>query len=59
MKQCRSLHRAIRRGHPVNINSGTYKSKKESRIMKEIWEAALRKQAIEDAQNNTNDEQEN
>ena len=59
MKQCRSLKRAIRRGHPVNINSGTYKSKKESRIMKEIWEAALRKQAIEDAQNNTNDEQEN
>ena len=58
MKQCRSLRRAIRRGHPVNINSGTYKSKKESRIMKEIWEAALRKQTAEEAQKDNNNEQE-
>ena len=42
-KQCRSLKRALRRGHPVYLN-GTYKSKKESRIVREIWEAALRKQ---------------
>lgn len=56
MKQCRSLRRAMRRGHPVNINSGTYKSKKESRIMKEIWEAALRKQAEENAQTEKQDE---
>jgi hypothetical protein len=48
----------MRRGHPVNLVSGTYKSKKESRIMKEIWEAALRKQAAEDAQKENNNGQE-
>lgn len=58
MKQCRSIKRAMRRGHPVNLVSGTYKSKKESRIMKEIWEAALRKQAAEDAQKENNNGQE-
>lgn len=57
MKQCRSLHRAMRRGHPVNLNSGTYKSKRESRVMKEIWEAALRKQAAEEAQKENNNGQ--
>ena len=57
MRQCRSLRRAMKRGHYVNMN-GTYKSKKESRIMKEIWEAALRKQAAEEAQKNNNDGQE-
>ena len=43
-KQCRSLRRAIRRGHAVNLYNGTYKSKKENTIMKQIWQAALRKQ---------------
>ena len=52
MKQCRSLNRAIRRGHAVNFN-GTYKSRKDNTIMRQIWKAALRKQA---QQNDENDE---
>lgn len=43
-KQCRSLARAIKRGHAVNLYNGTYKSKKENTVMRQIWEAALRKQ---------------
>ena len=58
MKQCRSIRRAMRRGHAVDFSKGTYKSKKDSRIMKEIWEANLRKQAAEEAQKNNNNGQE-
>lgn len=54
-KQCRSIRRAIKRGHPLHPGSNTYMSKKESRIMKEIYEAALRKQAKE-AQTTQTDE---
>lgn len=46
-RQCRSIRRAMRRGHPLHPGSNTYMSKKESRIMKEVYEAALRKQAKE------------
>ena len=45
MKQCRSISRALRRGHPLNSGSNTYMSKKESRILREIYKAALKKQA--------------
>lgn len=44
MKQCRSLRRAIHRGHAVNLYNGTYKSKKENTVMRQMWLAALRKQ---------------
>ena len=50
-KQCRSLTRAIRRGHAVNFN-GTYKSKKENTVMKQIWKAALRKQVQQNTEEN-------
>jgi len=43
-KQCRSLNRAIKRGHALNLYNGTYKSKKENTIMKQIWKAALKRQ---------------
>ena len=54
-KQCRSLTRAIRRGHAVNFN-GTYKSKKENTVMKQIWKAALRKQAQQNNESNEKSE---
>ena len=47
-KQCRSVSRALRRGHPLHQGSNTYMSKKESRILKEIYQAALRKQQAEE-----------
>jgi hypothetical protein len=50
MKQCRSISRALRRGHPLNSGSNTYMSKKESRILREIYKAALKKQAAEQEQ---------
>lgn len=43
-KQCKSLNRAIKRGHALNLYNGTYKSKKENTIMKQIWKAALKRQ---------------
>lgn len=50
MKQCRSISRALRRGHPLNSGSNTYMSKKQSRILKEVYMAALKKQATESEQ---------
>ena len=47
-KQCRSINRALRRGHPLNSGSSTYMSKKESRILKEIYRAALKKMQNEE-----------
>ena len=43
-KQCKSLNRAIKRGHALNLYNGTYKSKKENTIMKQIWKASLKRQ---------------
>lgn len=54
MKQCRSIRRAMRRGHAMNLN-GTYKSKKENTVLRQIWEAALRKQAQQNNQNEQTD----
>ena len=57
-KQCRSIRRALKRGHPLYQGSSTYMSKKESRILKEIYQAALRKQQeAAESQNNNDDEQ--
>jgi hypothetical protein len=50
MKQCRSIGRALRRGHPLHSGSNIYMSKKESRILMEIYKAALRKKSIEQDQ---------
>ena len=49
MKQCRSLKRAMRRGHYVNVMNGTYQSKKATKAFKEKLEA-LAKQAVEQTQ---------
>jgi len=53
MKQCKSLNRAIKRGHALNLYNSTYKSKKENTVMKQIWKAALKKQQeqLEDTTN--------
>lgn len=56
-RQVRSIRRAMKRGHYINFFNGTYKSKKESKVMKEIYEAALRKQAAEEAQKDNNNGQ--
>jgi len=49
MKQCRSLRRAMRRGHYVNVMTGTYQSTKATKHFKEKLEA-LAKQAVEQTQ---------
>ena len=55
-KQCRSLRRAMKRGHAVNAN-GTYKSKKENRILHAIWKATLKKQQQIQENNGNTEEQ--
>lgn len=39
MKQCKSLARAIRRGRTVNLYNGTYKSKKEITVLRQMWKS--------------------
>lgn len=43
-KQCRSLNRAIKRGHAVDLRTGIYKGRKENTVLRQIWKAALKKQ---------------
>lgn len=54
-KQCRSLRRALRRGHPLHSGSNIYMSKKESRILTKIYKAALKKQEKENFQTEENE----
>ena len=55
-KQCRSLKRAMRRGHYVNLMNGTYQSHKASKAFREKLEAAARK-AVEQTQTEESNEQ--
>ena len=55
MKQFRSLKRAMRRGHYLNVMTGTYQSKKATKIFKEKLKA-LAKQAVEQTQTEQQDE---
>lgn len=48
-KQCRSLKRAMRRGHYLNVMNGTYQSKKATKAFKEKLQA-LAKKAVEQTQ---------
>lgn len=54
-KQCRSINRALRRGHPLHSGSNIYMSKRESRILMEIYKAALKKQEKENSQTKENE----
>lgn len=56
-KQCRSIKRAMRRGHYVNVHNGTYQSNKAAKAFREKLEAAARK-AVEEAQKENNNGQE-
>ena len=56
MIRCRSINRAIRRGHHVNMMSGTYLSKREQKIYNKRLEAAQKK-AEREAEKENNNEQ--
>lgn len=51
-RQCRSIKRAMRRGHYINVYNGTYQSKKATKNFREKLEAAARK-AVEQTTENT------
>ena len=51
-KQCRSLTRAIRRGHAVDLRTGIYKGRKENTVLRQVWKAALRKQNQQNTEEN-------
>ena len=55
MKQCRSLKRAMRRGHYVNVMNGTYQSKKATKAFKEKLKN-LAKKAVEQIQTESQNE---
>lgn len=44
MIRYRSLRRALKRGHFIDIRTGTYKSKSEQKALREKWEAMQRKE---------------
>lgn len=44
MIRYRSLRRALKRNHYIDIRTGTYRSKKDQRILREIEKALLRKE---------------
>lgn len=44
MIRYRSLRRALKRGHYVDVWSGTYKSKREQRIYRKKYEALMKKE---------------
>jgi hypothetical protein len=54
-RQCRSIKRAMRRGHYVNVYNGTYQSNKAVKAFREKLEAAARK-AVEETQKDDNNE---
>lgn len=51
MRRCRSIWRAMRRGHPVNFITGCYRSKKDTTILKQVWKAGL-KRALKEQEKN-------
>ena len=44
MIRYRSLRRALKRGHYIDIRTGTYRSKREQKILKDIHAALIRKE---------------
>ena len=44
MIRYRSMRRALKRDHFIDIRTGTYKSKVEQRILREKWVAMQRKE---------------
>ena len=58
-KQCRSIARALRRGHPLRSGSNIFLSKKEATALRAQYEAILRKiKEEEKLQKEENDKQE-
>ena len=53
MKRCRSIWRAMRRGHPVNFWTGTYRSRKETTKIRQTWIALNKKAKTEDNGNDS------
>ena len=43
MRRCRSIDRALRRGHPLLPGRDVYTSKKEALVIKKKYEAMLKK----------------
>ena len=54
-RQCRSIKRAMRRGHYINVYNCTYQSNKAAKAFKAKLEAAARK-AVEEAQKTNENE---
>lgn len=48
MIRYRSLRRALKRGHYIDIRTGTYRSKKEQRTLRKIHAALMRKENEQD-----------
>lgn len=44
MRRYRSMFRAVRRGHYIDIRTGTYRSKADQKILREKYEALQRKE---------------
>lgn len=44
MRRYRSMRRAVRRGHYIDIRTGTYMSKKEQKVLSEKWRALMKKE---------------
>ena len=44
MIRYRSMRRALKRGHFIDVRTGTYRSKKDQKILREIYEALSRKE---------------
>ena len=51
MRRCRSIWRAMRRGHPVNFVTGCYRSRKDTTILRQVWQAGL-KRALKEQEKN-------
>ena len=52
MKKCKSVWRAMRRGHPIDFWTGTYRSRRETTRMLQIWAASAKKKDKEEDDGN-------
>ena len=43
MRKCRSIWRAMKRGHPVDFVTGCYRSREDTTILKQVWKASIKR----------------
>lgn len=55
-RQCRSIRRAMRRGHIVDFWTGTYRSRRETTIARQTLKALYKKELAKNEDNGADSE---